>query len=343
MMPVEFEKAWSDLNMRLRELETASGLTAALYALETHQRESGFIADGLQQLERHTFRHPHDRSRTMRVQYNPRRALRFKGAGEKKAPPSDHNDGCLLCRANIEWQQSGTQLGYRVESGSRAYFALMNPFPLLPTHVVLAAREHRGQNWTFANGGGFGITTLIEDLVGIGARMPGHIGFYNGVSAGASIPGHLHFQFMMRPDEDRVFPLEAAAFRGDARGDGPAFATHYPVDVALWKGRPEEVVTRACDWIVRWGARNHARLTCLSGNLIVSREIDDGEVSLYFIPRDRARSGLEGFSGLAGGLEMLGEVVLSSPEEKARLDGGQIDYFVLEKALAEVHTPLEVD
>ena len=62
---------------------------------------------------------------------------------------------------------------------------------------------------------------------------------------------------------------------------------------------------------------------------------------LYFVPRDRAKSRAEGFSGLIGGLEVLGEIVLSSPQDKVRLNSGQIDYFTLETALDSVHTPLE--
>ena len=68
-----------------------------------------------------------------------------------------------------------------------------------------------------------------------------------------------------------------------------------------------------------------------------------GTVALYFVPRDRAKSQAEGYSGLIGGLEVLGEIVLSSPEEKARLSDGRIDYFTLEAALASVHTPMDVD
>ena len=66
-------------------------------------------------------------------------------------------------------------------------------------------------------------------------------------------------------------------------------------------------------------------------------------MALYFVPRDRTKSKAEGFSGLIGGLEVLGEIVLSSPNDKARLSSGQIDYFTLEAALASVHTPIEVD
>ena len=343
-MLVEFEKAWSDLNARLREREAAAGLHAALHELEAHQRESGFITDALQALERHTLAHPRDPSRCFRVQYNPRRALRFRGSSPCAPRPSAPlHDGCLLCRENIAWQQRGIQLGYQVDAGPRTYFALMNPFPLLPAHVVFAAREHRPQRWGFSRDDGADVGDLVADLVTLAGRMPGHVGFYNGVDAGASIPGHLHFQFMMRPEDGGAFPLELIEFEGDPRTEGPAHATRYPLDVALWKGRTENVIGRAVEWIRRWGERNRARLPGLSGNLVATREMDDDEVALYFVPRDRSRARGDGFSGLTGGLEVLGELVLSSPEEKARLDAGLIDYACVESALASVRTPMEVD
>ena len=54
-MRLDFETAWSELNLRLRELELDAGLTAALLALESHQRASGFIEDSLEEVERYTF------------------------------------------------------------------------------------------------------------------------------------------------------------------------------------------------------------------------------------------------------------------------------------------------
>lgn len=339
-MPLEFEKAWSDLNVRLRGLESSSGLTAALHALEIQQRESGFIQDSLQQVERYTFYHPDDPARYFRVQYNPRRALRFTGSGHKPAHYPKCNDGCFLCRENFQWQQNGKQLGYQIETGDKAYFALMNPFPLLPGHVLIASSEHRSQDWSFRDDDGLDVAILLDDLVRLGARMPGHLGFYNGVDAGASIPGHLHYQFVMRPEGKRAFPLETAAQALSACNSGPGFAEHYPLDVAVWKGDAEDVVARACDWIAHWSERNRRRLSGLTANFITSQEIDDGDVTLYFVPRDRAKSRAVNFSGLIGGLEVLGEVVLSSPEEKTRLTDGLIDYFTLKAALASVHTPI---
>ncbi len=342
-MSVEFENAWYDLNLRLRDLEMHAGLAAALRALESHHLNSGFIEDTLHQIERHTYHHPDDPARYFRVQYNPKRALRFAGNGRNGATFPPRDNGCFLCRDNIEWQQQGAQLGYRVETGGRYFFALTNPFPILPGHVVIASTEHRTQEWRFHDADGLDVADLIDDLVRLADRMPGHLGFYNGVDAGSSIPRHLHYQFVMRPDDESAFPLEVAAQRGGNGSDGTGFAERYPLDAAVWKGSVADVVARASDWMVRWGERNRARFDVLTANFIASRDDDADQLALYFVPRDRAKPRVDVFSSVAGGLEALGEIVLSSPEEKALLNNGSIDYSTLEAALATLRTPLECD
>ncbi len=341
-MSVEFENAWYDLNLRLRDLEVDAGLAAALRELETHHLNSGFIEDTLNQIERHTYHHPDDPARYFHVQYNPRRALRFAGAGRNGASSLQRHSGCFLCRDNIEWQQQGAQLGYRVETGGRAYFALTNPFPILPGHIVIASTEHRTQEWRLHDDAGIGVGDLIDDLVHLADRMPGHLGFYNGVDAGSSIPGHLHYQFVMRPDEESAFPLEEAVQPAGNGSGATGFAENYPLDAVVWKGGVADVVARAADWMARWAERNRPRLDQLTANFIAARDSGDDELALYFVPRDRAKQRADRFSSIAGGLEVLGEIVLSSPEEKALLDNRSIDYAALEAALATLRTPLEI-
>ncbi|MCG8558681.1 MAG: DUF4922 domain-containing protein [Hyphomicrobiales bacterium] len=344
-MPQDFERRWSELNARLLQIEQSAGLAAALAELQSHQRQSGFIKDRLDDVERHSFHHPDDPSKILRAQYNPKRALRFGGSGARRTPSDGpvRNDGCYLCRDNIQWQQQGAQLGYDIRVGDNAYVALMNPFPLLPGHVVIALRDHRSQDWLYQDGGGLEVSALLHDLVALANRMPGYVGFYNGVDAGASIPGHLHFQFFRRPEGEPDFPLERAARHDRAVNGHAELAGDYPLPVALWKGEPEDVVARASAWVSSWGDDNKARLNGLTANFIAAREADGENVTLYFVPRDRARPRGKGLSGLIGGLEVLGEIVLSCPEEKGRLDAGLIDYFALEDALASVGTPFFVE
>ena len=341
---MEYNRTWSDLNERLRETEAAEGgLDAALAELEVHQRETGFIKDDLANVERHAFRHPDDPLLTFRAQHNPKRALRFDGSGVP-TPPADTesiNGGCFLCRENIRWQQQHAQVGFEINMTGDNYHAWMNPFPLLPNHVVIAEENHISQEWDIGGDGQERVTLsrLLGDLCETAQRMPNHVGFYNGVDAGASIPGHLHFQFFRRPSAEPVFPLEQRTFRAPAEDGGPETAIDYPLAVALWRGGVGEVVANATFWVKCWAERNKDRLGQLSSNFIAAAQVLQGGVSLYFIPRDRQRSRWNESYGLVGGLELLGELVFSSDDEKAMLDDGKVDYFYVERALANVHTP----
>ncbi len=340
-----YEDIWGQLNSRLREVEAGGGLDGALLELEQHQKDSGFIKLGLSSVERTNFFHPKDPSRFFRVQVNPERALRFGGAGIKTPPPGDEikNGGCFLCRDNIRWQQQGTEMGYELHIGNNHYYAWMNPFPLLPTHVVIANTDHTSQEWPICENGNLDVSRLLEDLVRLATRMPGYVGFYNGVSAGASIPGHLHFQFFKRPESDPEFPLERVARAHHRLAPGVTYVESYPLDAAMWTGQPDDVITKASAWVADWADANRERLPGLTSNFIVSSDTRGSGISLYFVPRDRARAHGHGLSGLIGGLEVLGELVFSSAEDRAQLDAGEVDYFSLEKTLASVHTPFFTD
>ncbi len=360
MLPVpsaqEFQAQWSAFNETLAALAAERGLPAAFDALYLQQKEAGFIRDDLAAVERHSFFHEKDPGRFFRAQYNPRRAARFQGAGRKTPPPhvAPVHGGCFLCRENIRWQQGGRQLGYDMRQNGGAYRALMNPFPLMPHHVVIATEAHRPQEWRLNGRAPDAPMPLIRDLVGFAARLPGYVGFYNGVGAGASIPSHMHFQFFRRPEdrgEERedvsLFPLEVAARRPRKPLTGTdGQIADYPLAVVVWQGAPETVIEAASRWLLDWAERNAPRLARLTGNFIAIRETTAEQVpgvSLYFVARDREKPRPEGFSGLVGGLEAMGEVVLSSAEEKARLDAGQITYDTIWEILAGVRTDLFPD
>jgi len=349
---MDYDRAWSHLNAHLRTMtDSAGGLSEAFAELEAHQRDIGFIKDDLKSVERFVFRNPDDPAVTFRVQYNPKRALRFGGHGVQ-TPPDDVenvNDGCFLCRENIRWQQQNAQVGFEINVTGDAYNAWMNPFPLLSNHVVIAAAKHIGQAWDMAGDGSevVTLTRLLGDLCDIAERLPGHVGFYNGVDAGASIPSHLHFQFFKRPAKHPVFPLEQHHFT-QPRPDGvPQFATDYPVPVALWRGDVAGVVEDATRWVGDWARRNRHRIEHLSCNFIAAGQLLDGGVTLYFIPRERGQARWSDPAGsvgsLVGGLEVLGEFVFSSERERAMLDSGEIDFAFLNAALAGVATPFFED
>jgi len=336
-----YNSAWAQLNDTLSATEAVSGLTGVISALEENQRQTGFIKDQLSGVERHVFAHPDNPSRFFRVQFNAKRLARFNGAGVS-APPHGviaAHDGCFLCRDNVAWQQQGAELGYALEVNGKAYHAWMNPFPLLPSHVVVASAIHETQEWAYASDGGVDIKRVIHDLLALAARMPNFVGFYNGVNAGASIPGHLHYQFFARPEADFLFPLEACMRERRSTSDQPAIAAEYPLPVVKWNGAAQTIGDGAARWIDDWARQNLDRIYRLTANIIVTSDAR-GEVTLYFVPRDRTRTRGESMSGLVGGLEVLGEIVMSSPEERLALESGVVDYFVIEHILNSVRTPL---
>ena len=78
---MNYDLSWKNLNTKLRGSEDLNGgLSAALLELEHHQRESGFINDDLQEIQRFVFNHP-TKDYSFRVQLNPKRARRHDGTG----------------------------------------------------------------------------------------------------------------------------------------------------------------------------------------------------------------------------------------------------------------------
>jgi len=342
---MDYNRSWAELNAHLNKAVAGpGGLTAALLELEAHQRETGFIKDDLDSVRRYVFRSPNNPDRFFRVQYNPKRALRFKGKGVYTPPTGATlvHDGCFLCRENIRWQQQNAQVGFEISMTHDGYHAWVNPFPLLPNHVIIAADDHKTQEWNMDGKGGADLTKLLFDLCGTARSLPHHIGFYNGVDAGASIPRHLHFQFFNRAPEGPVFPLEGWEFEGAPGNKEPMMATGYPLSVARWRGNVEPVVAKASAWVRSWVEGNSQRLERLSSNFIAAAHGPDG-VDLYFVPRDRTKTRWNGMFGLVGGLEVLGELVFSSEEERGLIENGAVDYDFIEAALASVHTPFFED
>jgi hypothetical protein len=341
-----YQSQWRELNTSLREIESnGGGLSAVFAALHAQQLEMGFIRDDLDGVHRIELCHPEMGTRCLRIQFNPERAVRFVGAGIQMPPPDSavENDGCFLCPANIRWQQQGRQFGFELEVNKRPFIAWMNPFPLMPGHVVLASEDHQGQEWSLHPSGRLTPQQIIHDLVEIVARAPGYTGFYNGVKAGASIPGHLHYQLFRPPEDHRRYPLEIEAIA--ERNTSPANACWrlgtYPMESMHWFGLPADIAGPAADWIGAWAAHQD-RLEDLSANIVAISEEQGGQVSLYFVPRDRNKNRANGLAGKVGGLEVLGELVFSTTEEEELLQSGQLDYFILEQVLSEVRTPLNM-
>ena len=342
---MNYDRMWSNLNYELGRLETASGgLSSALEGLELQQRNSGFIKDDLKEVRRINFESAGDTNLSFRVQLNPRRADRHVGAGVLSPPAGEKNvnNGCFLCRENIRWQQNNCQMGFEIFTDNRQYNALMNPFPLLPNHVVFASQEHIPQAFRLPDEHGDRVTIdhIVNDLCEIASRLPEHVGFYNGVDAGASIPGHLHYQFFQRAQDNPIFPLELRQFSKAGGLGTPEFVENYPINVLRWSGEKTVVTQNFLKWIIDWLKNNEFRRDILTCNLICSSSGHKGGISLYFIPRLRDRQFWRSGGGIVGGLEILGELVLATEEELKLINTGILGYDYIFDSLSMVSAEL---
>lgn len=94
---------------------------------------------------------------------------------------------CFLCDKNRPAEQ--TELPVEGD-----YQVLVNPYPILPRHLVISTRRHKPQR----------LETLIKGLSSLTWNMSDFLVFYNGGRCGASAPDHAHLQAGLRG----VVPLE---------------------------------------------------------------------------------------------------------------------------------------
>jgi hypothetical protein len=328
-----------ELNAVLEEIRRLEGLGAAIEALVAQQLDSGFIEDDLRTVRRYRICHPGDRSRSFSLQYNPRRAMRHAGSG-RTLPPAGAapvNGGCFLCDENIAWQQRGLELGFDIAIDDVSYCCYANPFPLMPAHVTVATRAHVTQGWSAAaTEGSPTLQVLVSHLLTLAEQLPSFVVFFNGPDAGASIPAHFHFQLFKRMSAHDAFPLERAPRRPRAGDDADPTLEGYPITVACFDGLHDGIVERASRWMLE-RAEEHWNGEALSVNLMAMHT--GGRPHLYVAPRHRSYSYAPGFAGLVGGLEILGELVLSTEQEKQSLDLGHFNYESVSAVLAAVEPP----
>ena len=335
---------WDALNRELATLEQRDGnLLAAVDRLREHQLDSGFIRDDLYAVECYNYAHPEDSSRFLSVQYNPTRVNRLKMRVGAIPPGRDDaiNEDCFLCMGNIEWQHRGIEKGYAIDLNGVSFNIWMNAYPLMPVHLVVATDEHMPQAWDLGSAGihQFSIEEIIANLVTMARRLPGYIGFYNGDGAGTSVPAHFHYQFFRRRNGGDRFPLELAPTRQVA--DLLSEITDYPVDAVRWAGnRHDEIITRAASWIDDWLMSHTHERPSRSANIYAMTDAAGEQLQVYFVPRDKELCHSPRMSGMIGSLEILGELVLTSENEKHDLDQGKIDYSAIARILGDIRVPL---
>lgn len=83
---------------------------------------------------------------------------------------------CFLCQPNRPAEQEWHDFG--------DYQILVNPFPIFPNHLTIAARNHTPQL----------MQGRVADMARLARELQGFTVIYNGATSGASAPDHFHFQ-----------------------------------------------------------------------------------------------------------------------------------------------------
>lgn len=112
------------------------------------------------------------------VQYNPARKI---STGAKIDKELINNRKCFLCKDNRPEEQLIINILPEWEM-------LVNPYPILPVHFTIVAKEHKPQK------------SVPHDIVEIACKLPGLVVFFNGAKAGASAPDHLHLQAVLKDE-----------------------------------------------------------------------------------------------------------------------------------------------
>lgn len=132
-----------------------------------------------------------------RVLFNQERARSTRASVDKASIAARP---CFLCPDNrFEWQLPVSWRGYDI---------LVNPYPVLPGHLTIVAKEHTDQ----------AIMLRLRDMINLAGELDGYTVFYNGPHSGASAPDHMHFQAVPETwlNLHRCFPFERYYVSGTA-------------------------------------------------------------------------------------------------------------------------------
>ena len=114
----------------------------------------------------------------VKLQFNPARMI---SSAAKLSKADIAKRRCFLCRENRPQEQ--IMLKFEGRKGKK-YHILVNPYPIFPDHLVIAADKHTDQS----------ILARYVDMLDLAKKYDGYTFFYNGPRSGASAPDHHHFQ-----------------------------------------------------------------------------------------------------------------------------------------------------
>lgn len=258
---------------------------------------------------------------TLTVQFNP---ARIRSTGAKTDSKSIAGRKCFLCADNRPHEQ-------RTKSfGDTEFDILVNPYPILPAHFTIAAREHRPQSII----GNYRYMHLFVD------DYPDMTVFYNGPECGASAPDHLHLQ----AGTTGLLPLQRGWQRlsrnlhviyGSDDGDNIAVLNDYPARALVIRSRSAESDDAMFDRIIKaMDTRGEPDIN------ILSWMNGDEYVSVIFL-RGKHRPDCyyaEGKKQLIispGALDMGGMIVTPREEDFRRIDADTAADILMEVCVAE--------
>lgn len=125
---------------------------------------------------------------TVKLQHNPARMI---SSAAKLSKADIAKRKCFLCRENRPPEQ--IMMKFEGRKGKK-YHILVNPYPIFPDHLVIAADRHTDQT----------IWKRYVDMLDLARKYTDFTFFYNGPKSGASAPDHHHFQAAPRG----LMPLE---------------------------------------------------------------------------------------------------------------------------------------
>ena len=129
---------------------------------------------------------------TVTLQHNPARMI---SSAAKITKSELAKRKCFLCRENRPQEQ--IMLKFEGRKGKK-YHVLLNPYPIFPDHLVIAAARHTDQT----------IWRRYVDMLDLARKYTDFTFFYNGPKSGASAPDHHHFQAAPKG----LMPLERDAW-----------------------------------------------------------------------------------------------------------------------------------
>lgn len=136
----------------------------------------------------------------VKIQFNPARIM---SSAAKLNKDDIARRRCFLCRENRPPEQIMLKFEGRK---NKKYHILVNPYPIFPEHLVVAAALHTDQT----------IMQRYVDMLDLARKYPGFTFFYNGPRSGASAPDHHHFQAAPKD----MIPLECDVNELLTKADG---------------------------------------------------------------------------------------------------------------------------